>query len=437
MTSRNLSFLTVLLAFAGAAGAQCSQWNASFPGLEDPVLAVTTWDPDGAGPLPPVLVASGASHIVGTDPYHNIAYWDASTSTWQPLGSGMQGPGPSIGQVRSLIVYNGDLIAAGSFSTAGGVAADSIARWSGTLTGGSWQPLGSGIAPGGNGVDSMAVYGTQLMVGGNFGGAGGLTLLGGVALWDGASWSRMNSGFNQSPSSVCVYNGRAYAAGSFGGTNDGVALNGIGSWASPGPWQSPGSGLPYVGLSMAVYNNELIVGGYPGVNCTMRWNGSSWGNLGAGVAGYVLALRVYDDGTGPNLIAAGSFTTAGGAPANRIARWNGSTWQPLANGLPSDVNAVTVYNGLLVAAGNFSTVNGVPYNYIATWGCPPPTCGSADFNCDGDIGTDADIESFFACLAGNCPAAPCTSSADFNHDGDIGTDADIESFFRVLAGGPC
>jgi thermitase len=64
-------------------------------------------------------------------------------------------------------------------------------------------------------------------------------------------------------------------------------------------------------------------------------------------------------------------------------------------------------------------------------------CGSADFNCDGDIGTDSDIEAFFACLAGSCPAAPCTSSADFNGDGDIGTDADIESFFRVLGGGAC
>jgi hypothetical protein len=70
---------------------------------------------------------------------------------------------------------------------------------------------------------------------------------------------------------------------------------------------------------------------------------------------------------------------------------------------------------------------------------PPaaPPCGSADFNCDGDIGTDADIEAFFACLAGVCPAAPCTSTADFNGDGDIGTDADIEAFFRVLAGGTC
>jgi autotransporter-associated beta strand protein len=64
-------------------------------------------------------------------------------------------------------------------------------------------------------------------------------------------------------------------------------------------------------------------------------------------------------------------------------------------------------------------------------------CGGADFNCDGDVGTDADIEAFFACLAGACPSAPCANTADFNGDGDIGTDADIEAFFRVLAGGSC
>jgi hypothetical protein len=71
------------------------------------------------------------------------------------------------------------------------------------------------------------------------------------------------------------------------------------------------------------------------------------------------------------------------------------------------------------------------------WVLAPRGCGTADFNCDGDTGTDSDIESFFACLAGTCPAAPCNSSADLNGDGDVGTDADIESFFRVLGGGPC
>jgi hypothetical protein len=66
-----------------------------------------------------------------------------------------------------------------------------------------------------------------------------------------------------------------------------------------------------------------------------------------------------------------------------------------------------------------------------------PGCGSADFNCDGDVGTDADIDAFFACLGGNCPPAPCSGNADFNGDGDVGTDADLEAFFRVLAGGAC
>ncbi len=64
-------------------------------------------------------------------------------------------------------------------------------------------------------------------------------------------------------------------------------------------------------------------------------------------------------------------------------------------------------------------------------------CGTADFDNDGDTGTDADIEAFFACLAGSCCGTCWTLGADFNGDGDIGTDADIESFFRGLAGGAC
>ena len=64
-----------------------------------------------------------------------------------------------------------------------------------------------------------------------------------------------------------------------------------------------------------------------------------------------------------------------------------------------------------------------------------PRCGSADFNRDGHTGTDADIEAFFRCLAGDC--CPLCDSADFDGDGDTATDADIEAFFRVLGGGAC
>jgi len=64
-----------------------------------------------------------------------------------------------------------------------------------------------------------------------------------------------------------------------------------------------------------------------------------------------------------------------------------------------------------------------------------PTCGSADFDHDGDVGTDLDIERFFACLAGNC--CDTCYTCDFNGDGQSAQDTDIEAFFRVLAGLPC
>jgi hypothetical protein len=98
---------------------------------------------------------------------------------------------------------------------------------------------------------------------------------------------------------------------------------------------------------------------------------------------------------------------------------------------PGGASDITGWNGSSAGAGTG------PYLIRLTGACfiGGPTCGTNDFNGDGDIGTDADIEAFFACLAGNC-CATC-GSADFNGDGDLGTDADIEAFFRVLAGGQC
>jgi hypothetical protein len=99
------------------------------------------------------------------------------------------------------------------------------------------------------------------------------------------------------------------------------------------------------------------------------------------------------------------------------------------------INAPDCQQSLSPPGGYSPQGQDVAFVLIGTTGAPG--CGSADFDCDGDVGTDADIEAFFACLGGNCPAPPCTSNADFNGDGDVGTDADIEAFFRVLGGGTC
>jgi hypothetical protein len=62
-------------------------------------------------------------------------------------------------------------------------------------------------------------------------------------------------------------------------------------------------------------------------------------------------------------------------------------------------------------------------------------CWTADFDGDGDVGTDADIEAFFACIGGTC--CPACGSPDFNGDGQSGTGGDVEAFFRILGGGDC
>jgi uncharacterized membrane protein len=135
---------------------------------------------------------------------------------------------------------------------------------------------------------------------------------------------------------------------------------------------------------------------------------------------------------------------AGGDHFVRSWYWEGLIWRSgyglidshtylTARGVPAEAARHRVV-GLSASGRVFAlTANGssIYYGVIVNLG----PCGSADFDHDGDTGTDQDIEAFFACLAGTC--CPLCDSADFNYDGDTGTDQDIEAFFRVLAGHSC
>lgn len=55
------------------------------------------------------------------------------------------------------------------------------------------------------------------------------------------------------------------------------------------------------------------------MNRIARWDGSSWAALGSGVNAAVLALTVLSSG---ELVAGGTFKTAGGVPAGYWARWS-------------------------------------------------------------------------------------------------------------------
>jgi len=59
--------------------------------------------------------------MAGGDTAITIAKWNGTN--WAPLGSGLNG-GPN-----GLTVYNNDLIVGGTFTTAGGINANYIAKW--------------------------------------------------------------------------------------------------------------------------------------------------------------------------------------------------------------------------------------------------------------------------------------------------------------------
>jgi hypothetical protein len=98
-------------------------------------------------------------------------------------------------------------------------------------------------------------------------------------------------------------------------------------------------------------------------------------SVGNGVNDRVYSLGVYDDGAGPALYAGGSFTTAGGLPANRIAKWDGSSWSALGSGMSSDVYATSAFDHgsgpFLFAGGAFTAIDSGDA-FLAKWGCPVP-----------------------------------------------------------------
>ncbi len=55
-------------------------------------------------------------------------------------------------------------------------------------------------------------------------------------------------------------------------------------------------------------------------------------------------LCVYDDGSGPALVAAGEFTMAGGVEANKIAAWRSGRWRALGAGSVTKLQGLCAFN---------------------------------------------------------------------------------------------
>jgi hypothetical protein len=256
---------------------------------------------------------------VGSTRASRIAGWDGTN--WFPLGSGLKGTNEGTGVAANVIAVNGnDVYVGGSFTNAGGVSANAIARWDGA----TWSALGSGV----NGsVSAIAFLGSDVYVGGNFTSAGGVSVFH-IAKWNGSAWSAL--------------------PGPFAGTINNFFVN-----------------------ALAVSGNDLYVGGsfFAGGNATniARFNGGQWFSLGPSVNDRVSAIAI----SGSNVYVGGRFTSAGLLSANRIARWDGSTWSPLGSGIGGsgtpNVNAIALIGTNVYAGGTFTNAAGLYVNRVAKW----------------------------------------------------------------------
>jgi hypothetical protein len=359
----------------------CPIWLSTFgalPGVAGTVHAFAVFD-DGSGPA---LYVGGTIAQAGSVPVSNIARWDGTS--WSDVGGGMAGVNVS---VRALAVFDDGsgpaLYATGRFTTAGGAIASNVAKWDGS----TWSTLGTGLV--GFGGFALAVFddgsGPALGVAGNFTSAGGVSA-NGIARWDGASWSALGSGLGNAVFELTVFDdgsGPALHAGGLFSSAGGAPASNVAKWDGTA-WSSLGGGVNGPVDGLAVFDDgtgaALYVGGSfssaGGAAATniARWDGASWSPLGPGLSGpgsIVQVLAVFDDGTGPALVAGGLFATSAATVVKNVARWNGQTWSALDVGPSSSVLALAGFDDgrghALYAGGFIACAGSVAANGIARW----------------------------------------------------------------------
>lgn len=384
---------------------QCQpQWSSGNPlaWAAGAVSASTTWDPDGAGPAPPLLVVGG-DFAVADAAAVDVAAFDGTTWTPMPIGagpvralathggqlfaavvSGTSGMASSVyvragagwtlvghafGDVRALGSYNGLLIATGWFSSIGSVPANGIAAWNGS----SWAPLGSGIQ--GTGL-ALTVWNGALHVGGTISSAGGVAC-GNLAVWNGSSWSAGPS-FNGTIESFAIRltasagNSYLFVGGSFTqftiGTSTTTALRLARSTAIAGTWSAFQGGLPGARCttlsvrSTGLSSYELVAGVEHAASTQRVWRSTG---------GAFAPMGVLEDGAA-NLVPQtlsfhGGRWVVGTSLARVAARaWDGTQWRAVeGQGVPGTVYAVLGHGGAAVVGGVFTTIGGAVVNGIA------------------------------------------------------------------------
>ena len=321
-----------------------------------------------------------------------LSAW-AGVNGWDHVGNGGKAGTASLdGSVYVLHADGTNLYVGGTFTHAGGVAADHIAKWNGT----AW----SGFTGLNGDVHAIALAGGRLFVGGVFTNAGGDGNADFLAVWNGSTWAPFcnatGPAFNGSVLALQVIGNTLYVGGAFqngagiaaadyllacdlttgassstvahdgdfggavyaltadnsgtlyaGGTFSDLAGNRAidyvgayhgGSWLPMGSGPSAGGGptdgyvraLTSDGTNVYVGTDASSIGGVSGANHVARWDGS-WHAMGSNYFSTLTTINALAV-SGPLVFAGGSFQNAGGDPlADQIAYWDGSAWHHLGS----------------------------------------------------------------------------------------------------------
>jgi trimeric autotransporter adhesin len=345
-----------------------------------------TWQPLGTAPAGMIntlselpdgsIFAGGRISAVTSTTTDNAARFDGTS--WSLLGTGLDG------EIRTFATESdGTLVAGGDFTRAGGQFARGIARWDGTR----WRPVGTGFrfAAAGQTASVLTVKalpGGNLLAGGSFDTAGsGTTALRCIARWDGTSWQPLGSGMELPGSTASVRgivvmpNGDIIAGGNFiiAGT---VAVGHIARWN--GTQWSPVGVLngPVNSLVLLPGGDLLASGGFGNSRYIKRWNGTAWVDVpgGSTVAGQPLTQLANGD-----VLAMPTFTTNSPATSAVIRRMTATGWETLTGPVTvqpqpplqlifGNLNTALELpgRGLLVAGTNF-LIDGRPSDGVALW----------------------------------------------------------------------
>ncbi len=341
----SVSVSIVLCSAVTALGQDCpGQWESGMgvPGLDGSVAIMKKWDPDGPGPLQPVIVMGGNFNIAGDTFASHVVTWDGSA--FQALGSGVSG------YVGALEIDNdNNLIVGGGFTVAGGGVARYVARWNGS----TWSEVGGGTDGLVTGIAKNAAG--QLVIGGHFTHAGGTSCLH-VAKLNGAAWESMGTGIPGNVAGLARGPANSVVAIASGTSS---AIDRVWSWNGTA-WANITNAVIRTLTSVATHSSgdALLSGEFTNGSRIQRWDGTTYSGMGIVSSNNVSRVQVLDDG---DIYAVRTQTTT----INGVAQYVNNNWVEVAHIVSSSPQVVEKLNGSLMVGGSLHEFeNGSYWNYF-------------------------------------------------------------------------